>query len=62
MRKRKTHIGNLLSGDFSGLGSFVLDNSVTAGPYSRIGLGQRYGNLQSYWTRVKPWKLTVVLD
>ncbi len=30
--------------------------------YIRIGLGQSYGNLQSYWTRAKLWNLTVVLD
>jgi hypothetical protein len=30
--------------------------------YSRIGLPQSYGNLQSYWTTTKLWKLTVVLD
>ncbi len=30
--------------------------------YSRIGLVRRYGNLQSYWTCKKIWKLTVVLD
>ncbi len=30
--------------------------------YSRIGLVRRYGNLQSYWTSTKLWKLTVVLD
>ncbi len=29
---------------------------------SRIGLLQGYGNLQSYWTTTKLWKLTVVLD
>jgi hypothetical protein len=29
--------------------------------YSRIGLEQSYGNLQSYWTRATLWKLTVVL-
>ena len=30
--------------------------------YSRIGLLRSYGNLQSYWTTMKLWKLTVVLD
>ncbi len=30
--------------------------------YSRIALGQSYGNLQSYWTRAKLLKPTVVLD
>ena len=30
--------------------------------YSRIGLLRSYGNLQSYWTTTKLWKLTVVLD
>ncbi len=29
--------------------------------YSRIGLVRSYGNLQSYWTSTKLWKLTVVL-
>jgi hypothetical protein len=29
--------------------------------YSRSGLLQSYGNLQSYWTTTKLWKLTVVL-
>jgi hypothetical protein len=28
--------------------------------YSRIGLLRSYGNLQSYWTTTKLWKLTVV--
>ncbi len=30
--------------------------------YSRIGLLRSYGNLQSYWTTTKLWKLAVVLD
>ncbi len=30
--------------------------------YSRIGLLRSYGNLQSYWTTTKLWKLTVVLN
>ena len=30
--------------------------------YSRIGLLRSYGNLQSYWTTKKLWKLTVVFD
>jgi hypothetical protein len=30
--------------------------------YSRIGLLQCHGNLQSYWTTTMPRKLTVVLD
>jgi hypothetical protein len=30
--------------------------------YSRIGLLPSYGNLQSYWTTTKLWKLSVVLD
>ena len=30
--------------------------------YSRFGLLRSYGNLQSYWTTTKLWKLTVVLD
>ncbi len=30
--------------------------------YSRIGLLRGYGNLQSYWTTTRLWKLTVVLD
>jgi hypothetical protein len=30
--------------------------------YSRIGLLEYHGNLQSYWTTGIPWKLTVVLD
>jgi hypothetical protein len=30
--------------------------------YSRIRLLRSYGNLQSYWTTTKPWKLIVVLD
>ncbi len=30
--------------------------------YSRIGLLRSYGNLQSYWTATKLWKLTVVMD
>ncbi len=30
--------------------------------YSRIGLLRSYGNLRSYWTATKLWKLTVVLD
>ncbi len=30
--------------------------------YSRIGLVRSYGNLQSYWTITKLWKLTVILD
>ncbi len=30
--------------------------------YSRIELLRSYGNLQSYWTTAKLWKLTVVLD
>jgi hypothetical protein len=30
--------------------------------FSRIGLLECHGNLQSYWTTVMPWKLTVVLD
>ena len=30
--------------------------------YGRIGLLRSYGNLQSYWTTTKLWKLTVVLD
>ncbi len=30
--------------------------------YSRIRLLRSYGNLQSYWTTAKLWKLTVVLD
>ena len=30
--------------------------------YSRIGLLRSYGNLQSYWTNAKLWKLIVVLD
>ncbi len=29
---------------------------------SSIGLLRRYGNLQSYWTTTKLWKLTVLLD
>ncbi len=32
------------------------------GTYCRIGLLRSYGNLQSYWTTTKLWKLTVVLD
>jgi hypothetical protein len=30
--------------------------------YSRIGLLRSYGNLQSYWTTSKLWKLPVVLN
>ena len=30
--------------------------------YSRIGLLRSYGNLQSYWTTTRLWKLTVVLN
>jgi hypothetical protein len=30
--------------------------------YSRSGLVRSYGNLQSYWTTTKLWKLTVVVD
>ncbi len=30
--------------------------------YGRIGLLRSHGNLQSYWTTTKLWKLTVVLD
>ena len=30
--------------------------------YSRIELVRSYGNLQSYWTTTKLWKLTVVLN
>ncbi len=30
--------------------------------YSRIGLLRGNGNLQSYWTTTKLWKLTVVLE
>ncbi len=30
--------------------------------YSRIGLLQSYGDLQSYWTTAKLWEPTVVLD
>ncbi len=30
--------------------------------YSRIGILRTDGNLQSYWTTTKLWKLTVVLD
>ncbi len=32
------------------------------GSYSRIGLLRSHGNLQSYWTTAKLWKLTIVLD
>ena len=39
----------------------VLDYYETMETYSRIGLVQRYGNLQPYWTITKLWKLTVVL-
>ena len=28
----------------------------------RFGLLRSYGNLQSYWTTTRPWKLTVVLN
>jgi hypothetical protein len=35
---------------------------TTLETYSRIGLLQSYGNLQSYWTSTKLWNLTVVLD
>ncbi len=30
--------------------------------YSRIVLPRSHGNLQSYWTTTKVWKLTVVFD
>ncbi len=40
----------------------MMPSVVFAGPYSRIGLLRSYGNLQSYWTTTKVWKLTVVLD
>ncbi len=34
----------------------------SGGTYSLIGLLRSYGNLQSYWTTKKLWKLTFVLD
>ncbi len=40
----------------------VLDYYEAMGTYSRIGLLRSYGNLQSYWTATKVWKLTVVLE
>ncbi len=40
----------------------VLDYYEAMGTYSRIGLLRSNGNLQSYWTTAKLWKLTVVLD
>ncbi len=42
--------------------SVVLDIYKAMETYSRIGLVRSYGNLQSYWTSTKLWKLTVVLD
>ena len=35
---------------------------MNSGTYGRIGLLGSHGNLQSYWTTTKLWKLTVVLD
>ncbi len=40
----------------------VLDHYEAMETYSRIGLLRSYGNLQSYSTKTKLWKLTVVLD
>ncbi len=40
----------------------VLDYYEASETYSRIGLLRSCGNLQSYWTNTKLWKLTVVLD
>jgi hypothetical protein len=40
----------------------VLDYYEAMETYSRIGLLRSYGNLQSYWTTTKLWKLTVVLN
>jgi hypothetical protein len=40
----------------------TLARTLGSVPYSRIGLLRSYGNLQSYWTTTKLWKLTVVLD
>jgi hypothetical protein len=40
----------------------VLDYCEAMETYGRIELLRSYGNLQSYWTTAKLWKLTVVLD
>jgi hypothetical protein len=40
----------------------VLNYQEDKETYSRIGLRRSYGNLQSYWTTTKLWKLRVVLD
>jgi hypothetical protein len=40
----------------------VLDYYDAMETYSRIGLLRSYGNLRSYWTTTKLWKLTVVLN
>ena len=40
----------------------VLDYCEVIETYSRIGLMRSHGNLQSYCTTTKLWKLTVVLD
>ncbi len=39
-----------------------MDYNEAIETYSRIGPQRSYGNLQSYWTTTKLWKLTVVLD
>ncbi len=39
-----------------------MNYSEVIGTSSRIRIVRSYGNLQSYWTSTKPWKLTVVLD
>ncbi len=40
----------------------ILEHCEAMETYSRIGILRSYGNLQSYWTNAKLWKLTVVLE
>ncbi len=47
------------------LGRVILGSSTSllvGETYSRIGPLRSHGNLQSYWTTARLWKLTVLLD
>ena len=69
-RRNAIHAGSWYNGNPLELSSEIgrwtsseppVERNAKVGTYSRIGLLRGYGNLQSYWTTAKLWKLTVVL-
>ncbi len=56
-----TNLGMLITDASTALQTDEAKEGFFIEAYSRIGLLRSHGNLQSYWTTTKPWKLTVVL-